>query len=46
MYVGLQVTFFFLILIKLEFSRQAFEKYSKTKFNNIRHLGDEFLHED
>jgi len=31
--------FFFLILIKLEFSRQAFEKYSKRKFNEHSSFG-------
>jgi len=34
------------ILMKLEFSRQIFEKPSNTKFWKIRPVGAEFFHAD
>jgi hypothetical protein len=34
------------ILMKLEFSRQSFEKSPKSNFKNMRHVGAEMLHGD
>ena len=32
--------------MKLEFSRQIFEKYSNIKFHKNPSVGDEYFHED
>jgi hypothetical protein len=48
MYIGLHVQFplFFLALMKLEFSRQIFEKTVISNFMNIYRVGAELFRED
>jgi len=47
MYIGLHVKYpLFLSDLKLQFSRQIFEKYSNIKFYEIRSVGADLYHAD